>query len=725
MWRYLEYLAQWHKHEFDCIVFAQSPYPRPIHPSFAAALAYDPMRQDAEPPSVRELADFLCEGDPALRRNLAWCLRDSWRLLYGGMLFVNHNLGGRGAPTSLHSQCVDQVEYIVSLVAGRFSTPDSVKELKVIALGADGTSAGRMLASALSKVCRVQVLRGKHPAYIARLSPEAKLVTPMLTPQHRSYMVQRILAAAASSVRGCVQVSESEYPVARGQVCVQVPSGSLNRDLPGAEGRLLSVAATLRSTFPLPVVCLGVGTDLGLEQGLGNNSMGRVLECYRDWLVATTSTLAPKIQDSCAVETRPMSFARHQQRTHTADVDGIARIMDGVDEAATALSEVSTGTDSLLSSSEPLSSVSGMQEFTTALRLFQARCQAASAALVMLRARAQAQGYYDSVSRSYGRPNIPLRSPGPLPSASGSVPLNSSTRTLSTTSADSSTGSSSPVVARATRRAQGKGTSALPTVTSEPPSATQPCSSGSALKVGPSTSAPQLQTPPQSAVASPGLGTVRARRPRPTPMAPSPIAPVDVNPALPPTTPAQGSSGLEYAPPLDEPESPSVVRVATMARPRAPQLSFSSLGIPAEVPHSVPAKVGVEPPSQHVLAAVGRAVRSHSGSSGASTVKTPSTAHPPTAVPEGQRVASVLHGDYKAYLAHVRFWADDEGLQDISDSLSEYIDGGVTTDTAKEIIQILQGLGETLSASLVECIFSSECTKRYLYIQDLVRGVSV
>ncbi|PLW57593.1 hypothetical protein PCANC_01058 [Puccinia coronata f. sp. avenae] len=151
--KYLEYFLTWHQFKFNCVVFGQSPYPSAIHATRAAALFYDPDVSYGEPPSVLQLAKFLSYGDKHKKNLLSACLRDSWRMLYGGMLFVNHNLAPLSNPSLQHSQ----------------------PELHIVALGNNGAAAAKELASAVSRTYKVPMLPEPARKGLHSRTPEGRV----------------------------------------------------------------------------------------------------------------------------------------------------------------------------------------------------------------------------------------------------------------------------------------------------------------------------------------------------------------------------------------------------------------------------------------------------------------------------------------------------------------------------------------------------------------------
>ena len=695
--RYLEYLLTWHQFAFDCVVFGQSPYPSAIHATRAAALSYDPDISCGEPPSVFQLARFLSCGDQKKEGLLSACLRDSWRMLYGGMLFVNHNLAPLSSPSLQHSQCVNQVRYIAELLVDRAKHPDFRDlrpELHVVALGNDGAAAAKELASAVSRIYKVRVWRGRHPAYIHRLTEQRQTQVPMLPEPARKYLADRLLSAAMESVKHCdiVTVEGSEYT----GVMRVVDTDCLHDVTLAAANSIEEVAMALVPGYPRPIVCIGPDSQQGTVMGAGDNSLGRQIERLRDEIVLVSYGLKPTSSslNSCAVRALAMSYRGNKGANpqQSADPVALGRIVHETLSIGNMMESVSkTARECIeIDDSNPVPTMP--DNLKVAMTKLAKACENTSGGLHVFRARLGTCVQYEAVSRPQTNSMLTYAAPPQEQQSSVQIPSN-------VASCGSGASVTSPVNSKPARKAIRR-----------PPSSSVSASVSVPSSI-PETSAFTSTPTSQSTTGSAHMPS----EPQVTPTRPKNIVGRRV---------VRRTSNTPSAPESPVPDSPDVevgARVSTMSSYR---LSTKPLHILGPSAFSTPATKGPTSSKSSYRESPDLPVGTRALSpkpSAESLTQQASSQHPSSSRSESLKVK--CSSDERDMISFIADQANEAHMYVVGDALSSYLDGSSACNVTREVLRLLEGLGESATVETISSAMSPECPSRLKYftqkLQDL------
>lgn len=707
--RYLEYLITWHKFDFDCIVIGQSPYPAPIHSTPAAALSYCHTLVSEEPPSVYELSRFLANGDSDLQASLTHCLRDSWRMIYGGVLFLNHNLMSVPNPALQHSQCIDQIRYVSDLLVDRAQSSRSngrLPEIYIVSLGSDGAAAYKELASSISKVYKVKGWKGRHPAYIYRLPERRQLVTPMLPEPARKYLRERLVLAAKRSVAYCdIVIKEgpeyrviARYDQESGQ---SLPSNS-------ACGSMHEISRALLPEYPKPILCATEPGEISSLSGAERNDLGIQIQSLRDSMFVDlylrgvgTSTL-----DSYAVGALAMSYRNNRPTppTPTLDADTVGRLVGGFQGMSGSFETVAQNANRVYSALELVASSgvtpsggsapaitmpdckASVDETKDALHALSTACHAACGHMHLFRARMMAAGHHDAISRPRPSAQAELAPSRDITSPSITIPANTSPSPLSPATSPPSVMSSKPAMRKINRS-----------------KVVQP---SGALQAPPLPRTPQAVAPPSTMSTEPSSIT--------SPKTPTPrMRPINRGLARAPPA-AMQSSGL--------PSQTNPTSEGSSGSPGAAQNLFAT-------PIRATEQEGPQPTSGGtavVSSGVGPKVRvGDTPFSRADDARpSPSTVEAIQKIalraPESRLSERKLPEDVAKVVVE---WADVHSVFGIGDSVAEYMNTGVVNEGVECVCKVLDGLGESGNVSTIQMALSEDCPPRLKYISDNFRSV--
>jgi hypothetical protein len=651
---------------------------------------------------VYELSRFLANGDDKLRASLAHCLRDSWRMIYGGVLFLNHNLMSVPNTTAQHSQCIDQVRYVSNMLINRAQSRESsskLPEIYIISLGSDGAAAHKELASSVSKLYKVRGWRGKHPAYIYRLPERRQLVTPMLPEPARKYLREKLLSAAKRSVMYCdIVVKEGpEYRVA----ALYNQKSRLSMPVACAGGSMQEAARALLPEYPKPVLCSPGVRDFTLLDGAEDNDLGTEIQRLRDSMFVEMylSGAGEPTSNSYAVEALTMAYRNNRSApaAATLDADTIGRLVGGVQTMSTNISSIAHESQRVHDALESLSPsghapgaslhqddmptdvAAAFAETKTALKALTTACQAACGNIHLFRVRMMAAGHHEAISRPRPSTQAELIPSREVTSPPTTIPANTSPVDFSPPTSPPSSASVRPVM-RKLNRNKAVITPGAP----QAPASPQTQKSDATPSIG--SSAPSLTSSPKTPTPKMRPINRSAIRMPPSVQPTGEGQPVNLHKPESSSSPSAGTSGqasLEFK--AGAPRSLSLVahQVMAGAETTGPKIKVGNTPFMGST-DSKPDHLAVE-------------IIEKSVSTGPSL---------PAAV-------GTLTKDIASAIAS---WADAHKRYTLGDAIAVYLDSGLIDGNVRPVCALVEGLGESATLATIEMALSASCPPRLKYI---------
>ncbi|PLW41631.1 hypothetical protein PCASD_05424 [Puccinia coronata f. sp. avenae] len=496
------------------------------------------------------------------------------------------------------------------------------------------------------------------------------------------------------SVKHCdtVTVEGSEYT----GVMRVVDTDCLHDVTLAAANSIEEVAMALVPGYPRPIVCIGPDPQQGTVMGAGDNSLGRQIERLRDKIVLVSYGLKPTSSslNSCAVRALAMSYRGNKGANpqQSADPVALGRIVHETLSIGNMMELVSkTARECIeIDDSNPVPTMP--DNLKVAMAKLAKACENTLGGLHVFRARLGTCVQYEAVSRPQTNSMLTYAASPQEQQSSVQIPSN-------VASCGSGTSVTSPVSSRPARKA-----------------IRRPPSSSVSASVSTPGSIPETpaftSTPTSQSIAGPAH-------------APS-------EPQVTPTRPKNAfgrrvvrrTSNAPSAPESPVPDSPDVeigARVSAMSSYRSNTkplhiLSPSAFSTPAtKGPNSSKSSYRESPDLP-----VGTRALSPKPSAELPTQQAPSQ-HLNNSQSESTKMR--CSSDERDLISFVADQANEAHMYVVGDALLSYLEVGSVCSVTREVLRLLEGLGESATIETVSTAMSSDCPPRLKYFRQKLRDL--